>query len=111
MLYLQGQVINVFRTPEGKNQETGEVYGGQYKVQLLVEDQLKNRENRMSMETLTTQEPDKFKEYVGQTVIVPVSAFAPNGGKNVPVRFSMGKGEVIEGFGTGKKSEGRKPVV
>jgi len=107
MLYLEGQVTNVFRTPEGRNQETGEVFGGQYKVQLQVCETMRNGEMRIDMETLTTDEPEKYKGLKGQTVLVPVGAFAQNNGRNVPVRLYKRPGDVVEGGmgGSAKKSK------
>lgn len=94
MLLLQGQVLNVYQTPEGKDRETGNAYGGQWKVQLQVEEHLRNGEKRFSLQTLTTEKPDDFRDMEGKSVTVPVGAIASNNGKTVPVRFFMGKGEI-----------------
>ena len=88
MLTLTGQLVTVFTTPKGQNSETGEVYGGQYKVQVLCQETLKNGEVRSSLETLTVSDPDSYKGKEGQDVTIPVRAFALHNGKSVPVRFA-----------------------
>lgn len=108
MLYLEGQVQNVFRAPEGKNQETGEVYGGQYKVQLQVLETMRNGETRLDLQTLTTDEPEKYKSLQGKTVLVPVGAFAQNSGRNVPVRLYKRAGDVFEGGIQGLRETAKK---
>jgi hypothetical protein len=94
MLSLHGQVLNVYQTPEGTDRETGNKYGGQWKVQLQVEELLKNGEKRFSVQTLTTENPDQFRGLEGKPVSVPVGVIASNNGKNIPVRFFMGKGDI-----------------
>ena len=51
MFTVTAQVVHVFRTPEKTNKETGEVWGGQDKVQLLGDMPLQNGEYKKEMIT------------------------------------------------------------
>lgn len=75
MLTLHGQVIGVFETPRGVNKETGEEYGGQWKVQLMAENVLKNGQRRRELVDLTVDDPGPFQSLEGRDVRVPVGAF------------------------------------
>lgn len=75
MLKLQGKVLNVFKTPEGKNRE-GENYGGENRVQLQTENHLRNGELRIELVNLTTKQPDLFIEHLKKEIVVDVGAFA-----------------------------------
>ena len=75
MLTLQGQVVNVFQTPEGVNKETGETYGGLWKVQVMAENILKNGQKRTELVDLTVDDPAPFQKAQGRSVSVPVGAF------------------------------------
>lgn len=75
MLSITGTVVNVFNTPDGANRETGEVYQGGPRVQLLAEEALKNGQTRMSLVTLSTDLPSEFEKHSGTLVRVPVGAF------------------------------------
>ena len=88
MLTLTGQLVSVYTTPQGTNQETGETYGGQHKIQVLSQETLKNGEVRSSLETLTVSDPEEYKGREGEQVTVPVRAFAIQNGKSVPVRYA-----------------------
>lgn len=74
MITLNGQLINIFVSPEGKNKE-GEKYGGQDKIQLLAEMALPNGHCRMEMLTLTAPSIDPFKSLIGASVSIPAGAF------------------------------------
>lgn len=76
MLTLHGQVVNVFQTPEGVNKDTGEAYGGLWKVQLMAENILKNGQTRTELVDLTVDDPRPFEKVKGRPVSVPVGAFA-----------------------------------
>lgn len=75
MLTLQGQVVNVFLTPEGVNRDTGEAYGGLHRVQIMAENVLRNGEKRAELVDLTVDDPTPFKRLQGRLVRVPVGAF------------------------------------
>jgi len=75
MLTLQGQVVNVFETPKGTNRETGEVYGGLHRVQIMAENVLKNGSKRVELVDLTVDDPAPFQRLQGRSVRVPVGAF------------------------------------
>lgn len=79
MLTLHGQVVNVFQTPEGVNKDTGEAYGGQWKVQLMAENILKNGSKRVELVDLTVDDPAPFQKLQGRRVRVPVGAFVTGG--------------------------------
>ena len=76
MFTVTAQVVHVFRTPEKTNKETGEVWGGQDKVQLLGDMPLQNGEYKKEMITLTTDQGAILEKAVGRTVTVPVLAYA-----------------------------------
>lgn len=100
MLMLHGQVINVFQAPRGTNKE-GEEYGGQERVQIMAQSDLKNGETRMELVNLTVTNPEAYVALQGRLVSVPVGAFAS--GKNV--QFFVPKGaEPIDG---GETCQGR----
>lgn len=75
MLTLHGQIVNVFETPRGVNRETGEEYGGQWKVQILAENLLRNGQTRTELVDLTVEDPAPFQRLQGKRVRVPVGAF------------------------------------
>lgn len=75
MLTLSGQVVNVFVTPQGTNKETGEIYGGLHRVQIIAENVLKNGAKRAELIDLTVDDPSPFQRLVGRSVRVPVGAF------------------------------------
>lgn len=79
MLTLQGQVVNVFLTPQGTNRETGEVYGGTHRVQIMAENVLKNGAKRVELVDLTVDDPAPFQKLQGRPVRVPVGAFVSGG--------------------------------
>lgn len=95
MLLLQGQIVNVFDQPERTDKKTGEVYGGQFRIQLMAENELQNGQKRLDLVNLTVDTPSVYKALQGQRVRVPVGAFA-NG---TAVQFYCLKGsspELIE---------------
>lgn len=79
MLSLLGQVINVFESPTGKNKETGELFGGKPRVQILCKNTLQNDETRMDLVNLTVEDEKLYKGLQNKLVRVPVGAFV-NGG-------------------------------
>lgn len=75
MLTLNGQIINVFDTPEKTDKKTGEVYEAKFRIQVMAENELKNGQKRFDLVNLTVDNPDLYKPLRGQTVRVPVGAF------------------------------------
>jgi hypothetical protein len=75
MLTLQGQIVNVFVTPQGTNKDTGEIYGGLHRVQIMAENVLKNGAKRVELVDLTVDDPNPFQRLLGRPVRVPVGAF------------------------------------
>jgi hypothetical protein len=77
MFSITGQVITVFKAPEGKT-KTGENYGGDYRVQVLGELALKNGEVKRELVTLSM--PSRWGRElftaVGSTVTLPVGIMA-----------------------------------
>lgn len=77
MLVMTGRVDNVFVTPE-KEGKDGK-YGGDHKVQLLVDQPQENGEIKRGLIDLKTKHPDYFQAIEGQRVSVPVGAYAYKG--------------------------------
>lgn len=91
MLTLNGQIINVFDTPDGTRKD-GTAYGGQHRIQVMAENMLQNGEKRIELVNLTVESISKFKSLVGQMVRIPVGVFARDGS----VQYYMLKGADIE---------------
>lgn len=79
MLTLKAQILNVFETPEGVNRETGETFGGFYKVQVIGNEVLRNGASRLSMFDLKVPDPAPFEKLVGRHARLPVGIFVPGG--------------------------------
>lgn len=78
MLQITGQVINVFeRPPTVRN---GEEVIAKPQVQLMGSVMLPNGQSRVELVTLSTDNPEVFKQYQDQMVSVPVAVFSPNKG-------------------------------
>jgi len=77
MLVMTGRVDNVFLTPE-KEGKDGK-YGGDHKVQLLVDQPQENGEVRRGLVDLKTQYPTYFQSSLNRQVSVPVGAYAYKG--------------------------------
>lgn len=77
MFTVTGQVLNVFKAPEGKK-KTGETYGGENKIQLLGTIRLKTGGVKNELITLTM--PFKWglelSSRVGTTITLPVALMA-----------------------------------
>lgn len=93
MLTLCGSVARVFQAPGGTDKKTGEAFEGGPRVQLLAEIPLKNGEARLDLVTLSTDQPEAFRELVGRWVRVPVGVYTIKGGA---VGFFALKGQVPE---------------
>lgn len=79
MFSITGQVLKVFKAPEGKT-KAGENYGGDYRLQLLGTQRLKNGEVKNELVTLSMPSKwgvDLFK-CIGSTITIPVAVMASN---------------------------------
>jgi hypothetical protein len=96
MLTLNGQVVNVFQNPSGKNKATGMEYGGQDRVQIMAQNTLKNGDTRVDLINLTVTNAEDYKTLQGRNVRVPVGVFAKDG----TINFYVAPGtlpEIVEG--------------
>lgn len=75
MLTLNGQIINVFDTPEGHDRKTGEVREAKFRIQIMAENELQNGQKRFDLVNLTVDSPEVYKPLRGQHVRVPVGVF------------------------------------
>lgn len=79
MLTLNGQVFNVFDSPETKDRKTGEIRPAATRVQIATENTLENGEKRCELVTLKVSEGAVYRNLVGKHVSVPVGAFVASG--------------------------------
>lgn len=79
MLTLTGKLINVYSSPGGKNRETGEAYEGASRIQLMVENRLRNGEIRMNMVDLNLNDVTAYRDKIGKDVQIPVGVFVAGG--------------------------------
>lgn len=75
MLTLNGQVMNVFSTPESKDPKTGEIRPAADRVQIHAENTLENGEKRFELVTLKVAVGEAYRKIVGKQVRIPVGAF------------------------------------
>jgi hypothetical protein len=77
MFSITGQVLQVFKAPEGKT-KAGDSYGGDYRLQLLGTQRLKNNETKKELVTLSMPSKWGIELYkcVGSTITLPVSLMA-----------------------------------
>lgn len=75
MLTLNGQIINVFDTPESNDKKTGEIREAKFRIQVMTENELQNGQKRFDLVNLSVDKPELYKPLKGQTVRVPVGAF------------------------------------
>jgi hypothetical protein len=72
MFMLSGKLINIFETPKGKDKD-GQEYGGDFKLQILHENTLRNGEKRADLVELTVSDTSPYKDKLNATVSVPVA--------------------------------------
>lgn len=72
MFMLSGKLINIFETPKGKTKD-GEEYGGDFKLQILHENTLRNGEKRADLVELAVSDTTPYRDKLNATVDVPVS--------------------------------------
>lgn len=78
MFTVTGLLVNIFKTPEGKNSD-GDTYGGDYKIQVMGEIPLPNGETRHEMIDLKVPDLDVFstyKTFLNARITVPIGAIA-----------------------------------
>jgi hypothetical protein len=75
MLLLNGQIINVFDTPESTDKKTGELRESKFRIQIMAENELQNGQKRVDLVNLTVDDPKLYKSLQGQNVRVPVGVF------------------------------------
>lgn len=74
---VQGQLINIFKTADFTNKETGEVKGGKVKLQLMCQSILNNNERKNELFDITVPN-EKISDYenkIGEQVDVKCSFF------------------------------------
>lgn len=80
MLTLNGQIVNVFDTPESTDRKTGEIRDAKFRIQIMAENELQNGQKRLDLVNLSVDRPEVYKSLVGQNVRVPVGVFASGNG-------------------------------
>lgn len=78
MLMMTGQLLNVFKTPQGVNKE-GKDFGGQHKIQILGAVTLQNGETQNKLVDLTCHDVTAFERMLGQQIAFPVGVMATGG--------------------------------
>jgi hypothetical protein len=74
---VSGVLVNVFRKPEGKDKE-GRVFGGEWCLQLMSADHLRNGESKLVPTDLLVDsqaEADKFRGMLGKPVVLPCTVY------------------------------------
>lgn len=79
MLTLNGQLLNVFDTPESTNRKTGEVIPAATRIQIQAENTLENGQKRIELLTLKVARREPYDKLIGSPVRVPVGVFAAGG--------------------------------
>ncbi len=74
---VQGQLINIFKTADFINKETGEVKEGKVKLQLMCQSILNNneRKNELFDITVPNEKISEFENKIGEQVDVKCSFF------------------------------------
>lgn len=91
MLTLNGQVANIYESVKGVNKTTGEVFGGQHRIQIMCENTLQNGEKRIELVDLTIDDVTPYRDAIGKPVSVPVGVYI-NSGK--PAFYALKKQKV-----------------
>lgn len=95
LFQVTGQLINIFVSPKGKNEE-GQEYGGDHKIQILGDIAMKNGEFRKEMVTLKAPSPDDLGNLaIGDTISAPLGVFAQGGN----ITYFIPKGSTIASVG------------
>jgi hypothetical protein len=84
MHLLKGKLLNIYHVPGGTNRQTGEQYKARDKIQLLDDMPTRSGETRYDVIELTVENPEDYRDFMGQEVTVPVRPFpAMSNGKPV----------------------------
>jgi len=75
MLTLNGQLLNVFDTPESTNRKTGEIIPASTRIQIQAENTLENGQKRIELVTLKVSRREPYEKLIGSPVRVPVGVF------------------------------------
>jgi len=75
MLTLNGQIINVFDTPETIDKKTGDIREAKFRIQIMAENELQNGQKRVELVNLSVDNPAVYKPLTNQNVRVPVGVF------------------------------------
>ena len=75
MLFLNGQVLNVFESPASTDKQTGEARPAKHRVQVMCENTLQNGQKRMDLVNLSVEDIEPYRKALGKPVRVPVGAF------------------------------------
>ncbi len=91
---IAGVVLNVFQRPSGKDKE-GREYGGEWVVQLMSADNLRNGETKAVPSDLIVgrerSDADKFRSMMGKTVKLPATVYVGRNGQ-LGIQLANAKG-------------------
>ena len=75
---VSGVIMNVYQRPEGKSKE-GEVFGGEWCIQLVSADHLRNGESKLVPTDLLLgkekADADKYRAQMGKVVRLPATVY------------------------------------
>lgn len=77
MITLNGVLVNIYRQPTRKDGQEGEEKD---KIQVLGDIPQSNGEIRKDLATITVPDAGVYDGRIGETISIPVGAFAPNKG-------------------------------
>ncbi len=84
---VSGELINIFRKPEGKSADGKDTYGGEYVLQLMSCDHLRNGESKLVPTDLVVSkeraDAEKFRPSVGKVVTLPCTVYVGRQGSLV----------------------------
>lgn len=72
MYYLEGTIINVKHVKGGTSRKTGEVFDSYDQIQVQHQVEV-NGSVDFQIENIKTREPQKARQYVGKSVLLPIS--------------------------------------
>ena len=99
---LSGVVLNVFQRPEGKGKD-GTSYGGEYVVQVMSADRLRNGDDRLvptdltiGKEAVDKVEADKYRPLIGKSAKFPCTVYV---GKERQLVVALARGKAVPSVG------------
>lgn len=94
---IAGVVLNVFQRPSGKDKE-GREYGGEWVVQLMSADHLRNGETKAVPSDLVVGkervDADRFRTQMGKVVKLPATVYV---GRNGQLAISLANAKGVTG--------------